>query len=355
MVAVTGTGLPVQSEDLGWYPVSDAGSVGTVRRAAASMGEQLGLPQPRLADLAIVATELASNLYKHARDGVVHVRALRGGGDAGVELLATDTGPGMVDLALSIQDGHSTAGTLGIGLGAMVRQATELDAFSRPEHGTVMAMSVWGRSPAPRQWAAGLTRPIAGETVSGDGYASREAAQGRQVMLCDGLGHGPLAAAASQAVAAAFRDAPLGSPAEVLNHVHRTVSHTRGAVVAVVELGRTQVKWASVGNIAGWVVAPSTRRGMTAQPGILGDRRARTIREYSHPLDADTLVVLHTDGLTDRWNLGDYPGLLRRTPLLVAATLMRDAAVRRDDAGVLVARPPAADGAATTTAGRDTS
>ena len=47
---------------------------------------------------------------------------------------------------------------------------------------------------------------------------------------------------------------------------------------------------------------------------------------------------MHSDGLTDKWDLGRYPGLLVRSPLVVAATLLRDAAVRRDDASVLVCR-----------------
>jgi hypothetical protein len=46
-------------------------------------------------------------------------------------------------------------------------------------------------------------------------------------------------------------------------------------------------------------------------------------------------VVLHSDGLTERWDLNTYPAL-DRDPTLVAALLLRDAGVRRDDAGVLV-------------------
>jgi anti-sigma regulatory factor (Ser/Thr protein kinase) len=330
----------IHAEDLDWWPVSDAGTVGAVRRAATALGQELGLPERRGADLAIVAAELTSNLHKHAVDGVVHLRALRCAGDVGVELVAIDAGPGMADLNLSARDGHSTAGTLGIGLGAIARQASELDAYSVPGAGTVLAAAVWGRQPPPPPWAQGLTRPIAGETVSGDGYTIRERDGRRQALLCDGLGHGPLAAAATQAAAAAFREAPAGRPATVLEHVHRSVSHTRGAVAAVIELdaGGGSVCCASLGNVAGWVVGPAARRGMAVQPGFAGDRQRRTIREYDYPMEPDAVVVLHSDGLTDRWDLARYPGLLRRGPLVIAGTLLRDAGVRRDDAGVLVVR-----------------
>jgi hypothetical protein len=40
----------------------------------------------------------------------------------------------------------------------------------------------------------------------------------------------------------------------------------------------------------------------------------------------------------DRWDVADYPGLLRHSPQVIAATLLRDAGVRRDDACVLAAR-----------------
>jgi hypothetical protein len=64
----------------------------------------------------------------------------------------------------------------------------------------------------------GVTRPISGEEVCGDTWAARldetdPDAQGGPgaadpailLMLCDGLGHGPLAAAAATRAKAAFR------------------------------------------------------------------------------------------------------------------------------------------------------
>lgn len=336
--------MTVLAEDLGWWSIAEESTVGAVRRAATALAIELGLPEDRVGHLGIVATEVTSNLRKHAIDGAVHLRALRDDASsrAGVELVAIDTGPGMADLPASARDGHSTAGTLGIGLGAIARQATRLEIFSEPGIGTVLTASVWASDPPAKPWAAGLTRPIAGETVSGDAYAVRTADGRAQAFVSDGLGHGPLAAMASEAAAAAFRVAPAVRPAAVLEHVHRAVGHTRGAVAAVVELDAGVLRWASVGNISGWLVGHGGRKGLAAQPGFAGDRQRRTVREYEYPLDAEDVVVLHTDGLTDRWNLADRAGLLSREPLTIAAALLRDAGLRRDDAGVLVARPPEA-------------
>jgi hypothetical protein len=251
-----------------------------------------------------------------------------------------DSGPGMADVQRAIGDGHSTAGTLGIGLGAILRQASRWDLHSVPGKGTVLAVQVWPAEVPEPEWAAGLTRPLAGETVSGDAYAVREIADRRQILVCDGLGHGGLAAAAAQEAVRAFRKAPAGPPAVLVEALHRALGHTRGAALAVAELDGAAglVRYAGLGNISGTVFgADGTRRGMISMPGIAGHQR-RQVREYDYPLAPGAVVVMHTDGVVDRWTPAEYPGLFTRSPEVIAATVLRDAGTRRDDAGVLVAR-----------------
>jgi anti-sigma regulatory factor (Ser/Thr protein kinase) len=345
MVPMSGGAVAALPEGLldagAWFRVEAAGTASAVRRAAERLAAELGMPERRGHDLAIVAAEAAGNLVKHADEGVLLVRTVRAGEQAGVEIVAIDSGPGMPDIARSIGDGHSTAGTLGIGLGAIVRQAGWADLHSVPGKGTVLVAQVWqAAAPAPA-WAAGLTRAMSGESVCGDGFAARDADGRRQVMMSDGLGHGPLAAAATQEAVRVFAETPAGSPAAVLEALHRTLGHTRGAAVAVAELDADggRVRYAGLGNIAGTVLMPDgTRRGMVSLPGIAGHQR-RQIREFDYALPPDALVLMHSDGVVDRWSPGDYPGLLTHSPLVIAATVLRDAGTRRDDAGVLVARP----------------
>ncbi|QDY05991.1 transcriptional regulator [Micromonospora sp. HM134] len=326
-----------------WYRVESGSAASTVRRAAERLGGQLGLGGNRLAELAIVAAELTSNLVKHAQEGVLLLRPVRTADAAGVELVAVDSGPGMADLTVSSRDGHSTTGTLGIGLGAITRQASWYDAWSRPGRGTVFAVQVWAKEVrVTPTWAAGLTRPITGEQVSGDSHAVRTGDGRHQVLVCDGLGHGPLANVAAEAAVAAFRAAPDGPPAVVVTHLHRAMSHTRGAALAVAELDPAAglLRYAGLGNVTGTVLAPDgTRRGLVSLPGIAGHQRP-TVRGYDYPFPAGATLVMQSDGVVDRWRSEDYPGLFGRAPVVVAATLLRDAGVRRDDACVLVARTP---------------
>lgn len=323
-----------------WFRVEESGTASAVRRAAERLAADLAMPEKRIAELSIVAAEAAGNLVKHADQGTILVRAVRAADQAGVELIAVDRGPGMADVERAIGDGHSTAGTLGIGLGAILRQASRWDLHSVPGKGTVLAVQVWpGAAPEPG-WAAGVIRPMTGESVSGDAYAVREIDGRRQILVSDGLGHGGLAAAASYEAVRAFREAPAVPPAQVVEVLHRALGHTRGAALAVAELDPEAgvVRYAGLGNIAGTVLEPGGgRRGMVSMPGIAGHQR-RQIREYDYPLGSGAIVLMHTDGVVDRWNAAECPGLLTHTPAVIAATVLREAGTRRDDAGVLVAR-----------------
>ncbi|GIF26969.1 TorS-related protein [Paractinoplanes tereljensis] len=342
MIGDTVASLPEGLLDGGsWFRVEAAATASAARRAAERLAAELGLPENRTADLSIVTAEAAGNLVKHADQGTLLVRTVRTELQAGVEIIAIDHGPGMADLARSVGDGHSTAGTLGIGLGAIVRQSSWSDLHSVPGKGTVLVAQVWSADPPAPAWAAGLTRPLTGESVSGDAYAVREVGGRYQLLMCDGLGHGGLAAAASHEAVRAFAETPAAPPAAVVEVLHRRLNHTRGAALAVAELDPTAglVRYAGLGNISGTVISPNGRRGMISLPGIAGHQR-RQIREYDYPITPDSIVLMHSDGVVDRWNVADYPGLLHRSPTVIAATVLRDAGTRRDDAGVLVARLP---------------
>jgi hypothetical protein len=253
----------------------------------------------------------------------------------------------MADLARSGRDGHSTAGTLGIGLGAVSRLSNRWDAYSQPGHGTILTVQFWPRSTAgdssasgadARPAADGITRPLPGETVSGDRYAIRGTPTGQLLLLSDGIGHGELAANASTVAVDTFLAGTPDSPAMMVNRLHGHLGHTRGAAVGVADLDWVTgvIRFAGLGNISGHVVSDGTRRSMVSVPGIAG-HRGRGVRQFDYPLTRDALVVLHSDGVRDRWSLDDYPGLAAHAPLVVAAALLRDAGVRRDDASVLVA------------------
>ena len=338
MVAVN-TSLTAQAPgDLRWLRVEDPSAAAACRGAAATLASRLGFPAPRADELALAVTEAATNLHKHARRGSMLLRITRDGHRPGIELITIDAGPGFRDTGAALRDGYSTSGTLGIGLGAISRLADFYDLYSVPGHGTALVARFWPMPGEVQPRHAGLVRPIAGETECGDVFGAAETEAGVTGVLCDGLGHGPLAAtAAARGVAAVLED-PAAEPAALVERAHRRIAGTRGGAIGVVQVAGEVIRFAGLGNIAAVILADGARRSMLSVPGIAG-HQARTIRQFEYPAPAGAAIILHSDGISNRWEPGALPGLNARDPLVIAAALLAEAGTRRDDAGLLVLKP----------------
>jgi hypothetical protein len=116
------------------------------------------------------------------------------------------------------------------------------------------------------------------------------------------------------------------------------MASTRGGAIGVVQLAGEVVRFAGLGNIAAVILADGTRRSMLSVPGIAG-HQARTIRQFEYTAPRGATIILHSDGISSRWEPGALPGLNARDPLIVGAALLAEAGTRRDDAGVLVLKP----------------
>ncbi len=322
-------------QDMRWLRVEDASAVAACRQAVQNMAERLRFPAARIGQLALAVTEAASNLHKHAEQGSLLLCVNRDGPQPGIDLVTIDAGPGVRDVSAALRDGHSTAGTLGIGLGAIQRLADFADMYSRPGHGTSLVARFRVSPPVSQPRWGGLIRPITGETECGDAYGVVPADGAVTAVLCDGLGHGPLAAAAAAAGVAAVLDDPAGEPAALLERVHRRMSGTRGGAVGVVQVGGQLARFAGLGNVAASIVSDGQRKSMISIPGIAGVQ-ARTIRQFEYDVPPGSAVIVHSDGVSSRWEAAALPALEARDPLLIAAVLLAEAGVHRDDAGVLV-------------------
>src|ERR1700683_3506533 len=95
--------------------IVDETGIGEARRAAIAMARGTGFSETDAGRVAIAVTEAAANVMKHGEGGEIILRPI----PAGIEMLAIDKGPGIANLPDAMQDGRSTAGTAGIGLGAI--------------------------------------------------------------------------------------------------------------------------------------------------------------------------------------------------------------------------------------------
>jgi anti-sigma regulatory factor (Ser/Thr protein kinase) len=325
------------------FTITHASDVAAARRAGQKLADALGFDDVKAGRLAIIITEAATNILKHAGEGTVTImRTQSGVAMAGVDVVAVDNGPGIGDLEFSLRDGVSTAGTAGTGLGALRRQADEFDVWTRHGRGAAFFMRVWqgATPPEPCGMEVGaLCTPLAGEEACGDGWAVSCNADGATLLGVDGLGHGPEAAKAAAGAIQALEKRPAAAPADVLQTAHELLRLTRGAALSAarVDYGSGDLRFAGIGNVGGLVYDGMARRALVSHNGIVG-HNMRKVQEFTAPFPPGALCVLYSDGIQSQWDLGDYPGLHVRAPALVAAVLMRDFIRRRDDAMVLVAR-----------------
>jgi anti-sigma regulatory factor (Ser/Thr protein kinase) len=324
---------------------TDASQVGVARRFAATLARRLGFDETVRANAALVATELATNLVKHARGGEILIGPIDESGRTGIEILAVDRGPGMTDVGRSMRDGFSTAGSPGTGLGAITRAASDVSIFSMRDSGTAVAARLWpaGEQPSKAALEVGaFALPKRGEEISGDAWAASISATRSAVIVVDGLGHGPSAAEASRAAIAAFRRDVTRPPGAILEAAHAALRSTRGAAVgiAAIDLQARVVTFAGIGNIAAAILAGERQQQMVSHNGIVG-AEVRKIQEFTYLWPEGALLIMHSDGLATQWRIDRYPGLAMRHPSLAAAILYRDFSRGRDDVTVVAAREAA--------------
>lgn len=321
------------------FPIDDGSQIGAARRGVSAMAQAAGLSEAAIGRAGIVATELATNLFNHARDGrlLARVRDELPNGRM-LELIALDSGPGMADIERCLRDGYSTAGTAGNGLGAVRRLSDSFDISSKPGSGTLVLARIGDAAPGRRDALrfGVVCVPMGGEEACGDGWEWLRDARGASLLVFDGLGHGPIAKEAADVARNVFRNEPQRAPEEALMIMHQRLQGTRGgaAAVARVDLERGSLRYAGIGNIGGMLHAGDRRRGLPSHNGILGSVVGR-VQAFDYEWSEGDTLIMHSDGLKSRWHLDDAPAAARHDPTLLAGLLYRDFQRGRDD--VLVA------------------
>jgi anti-sigma regulatory factor (Ser/Thr protein kinase) len=323
------------------FAVTDASQVGQARRAAVRLAEGSDLSEEARGEVAIIATELANNLVRYGKNGCLFLQSVRQREETYVQMLAVDSGPGIADVHRSLQDGVSTGGTPGTGLGAVRRMSDDFDIYSTIGKGTLVLSRVVAarakRPPPLYEWAA-VSTAAPRETVCGDVWRILEQNGQLAVMVADGLGHGPSAAEAAHRAADLFDAEAPPDPGPFCQRAHQALAGSRGAALAVAltsDSGR--VRYAGVGNIAGAIVGIDRSQGLSSQNGTVGLQMPR-VREFEYDWPQRGILIMHSDGLTSRWSLDEYQGLVSRHPALIAGVLHRDCFRGRDDATVVVVK-----------------
>lgn len=323
--------------------IADQSQIAAARRRAETLARKLGFNDLRAGRVAIIATEMTSNIIKHASNGHFLAMPFADGTGSGVELLAMDKGPGIADLARSFEDGYSTAGSPGTGLGAIRRQADIFDIYSRPTAGTVVMARVFGEGglsmPAADSELGIVLVPYPGEVECGDSWAFSRKSGAPSLLAIDGSGHGPQAALAARSAVEVFEKTELSDTVRIMESIHRALAPTRGAAIAVVRIEREAriVHFSGIGNISAALVSEGAVKRMVSMNGTAGHVAPR-VREFAYPYSGDATIILHSDGVSAKWDLAAYPGIAACRPSIIAGVLSRDFRRTNDDALIAVLR-----------------
>jgi len=326
--------------------IEESSRTAEARRTAREMALDMGMDEAGAEQVAIVATEVCTNVLKHAKRGQILLQTTTEESEAktSLELLAVDQGPGMDNLDRCLQDGFSTGSSPGQGLGAIQRMSKESDVYTLPGKGTVVLARWWlsrnGWKPAglSRVGAVEVSKP--GEEVCGDAWGCVRNGADLSILVANGLGHGLEAKLASTEAVRQLYENPELQPKVLLARIHQALRSSRGAAVAIAHIDSTRGKltFAGVGNISARIYAGSeSRQNLVSLNGTAGHQCER-IQDFSYAWPEDGLLVLHSDGLSTGTGLEPYPGLAARDPALIAGVLYRDFFRGRDDATVVITK-----------------
>lgn len=307
---------------------------------------ELEFEDSAIEEIVLVVHELASNIVKHAKEGTITLAPQNSDERTGIEVRASDSGPGIDDVDKAVVDGYSTADSLGGGLGAVHRLMDDVVINSREEHktGVQIVATWWNGATSPDQCTPPLevgaaTRAMPGNELNGDAFLIEHGTAQTLVGVIDGLGHGQSANQASRTAKKYVRTHSTQSLADLFAGVEQVCHNTRGVVMLLARFDwdADRVTLGSVGNISVRVCSSPTSPYLVPKRGVLGGNAPTpAIQEWNW--DPASVMVVHSDGLTSDWQCEGFEFGDDRSVTDTATELLQSLSTRDDDATVLVVR-----------------
>lgn len=304
-----------------------------------------------------IVSELGSNIIKYATYGTIIASLYDEGGHQGIEILASDDGPGIKNLDLALCDNFSTGQTLGLGLPGVKRMADRFHIQSTPSTGTlVSAIKMFKSSaskakilmdsarafegplqPSTQRYEVGTHyRPMVGQINSGDLVFMAESESQSLIVIIDVTGHGDDAHASAKMIRSIIETNSALPPKILMTLLHTKLQGTLGAAIGMMKIDKhsNSFSYLAVGNTGASRVKGKKWRGIS-KDGVLG-MRLPTLLEQTEFLEPGDVIFLWTDGMPE----STTPQFLQRNiheaaqPLAhrLVSTMGRD----HDDAGCAI-------------------
>jgi anti-sigma regulatory factor (Ser/Thr protein kinase) len=325
------------------FHIQDPSKCSAVKKTIRLLAESIGFVPKKLAQIDIVVSEILTNLIKHSTSGrEILVKHFIRDGEAGLEIICIDDGPGIADVPKMMVDGVSTTKTLGHGLGAIKRLSDTFEIYSTKGWGTILLVRFYknehkphGSVPAVK--IGSIMVPYPGESLCGDGWVYKLSENNLKVLMVDGLGHGAEAYLAAQQAIEFFNQSDEDSPALMLKEIHKNIRQTRGAVGAMIniDLKQSKLQFCGIGNISGRLVNFVNSRVFMSYNGIMGHNIPN--RVFDRELEiSNGLIILCSDGIKERWDLKMHPLLSKYDISITAAVIYKENNRKTDDVSALV-------------------
>ena len=93
--------------------------------------------------ISTAVSELARNIYVYAKKGTIILSSLEKELNNGIQIIADDEGPGIVDIEKALKNDYSTGGTMGVGLPGTKRLMDEFEITTNLGKGTIIKVVKW--------------------------------------------------------------------------------------------------------------------------------------------------------------------------------------------------------------------
>lgn len=115
----------------------------SARQKGRAMASDTGFSRSDQALIATAISELARNIVNYAGVGEIVLRVIHKNASPGLQITASDTGPGIEDIEAALLDGFSTGNSLGLGLPGTRRIMDDFDILSAPDEGLTVTAVKW--------------------------------------------------------------------------------------------------------------------------------------------------------------------------------------------------------------------
>ena len=339
-------------------PINEIYHVGFALREISKLAEELGFSEKELSEISTVVSELANNLIEYeAIEGKIICSLIEEGTEKYIQIISEDKGPGIANVETVMEDGYSTNETLGIGLGTIKRLMSDFRITSNINNvKNVRNNSNWSQIGtkiitkkylSQREDTADISqskikfgifsRSKYGEKYNGDNYFLQRFEDKTIAAVIDGLGHGQAASEAST-ITRSYLVENYKKPLDVIiNGLHKRLKSTRGVVIsiALIDDKKGVLEFVGIGNVLTRVFNSPTPINPVKFSGSLG-YILRNFRVFQYPWVKGNIIIMTSDGISERYDPNRDPNFLKKHPIIIANTILKEYGKAHDDATVLV-------------------